>query len=336
MGYERYPRGTNSGDSYNSRSSRDDDWGRDGASSGARDYRTTGQSGGDREYGQRDYGQRDYSERNYGQYGGQRERQGGWGDQNRTYAGGDRDEWRGQDFGGGRDYYQGDDRGYGRQGSETYRQQRGAYGRQPQGYAGDRGFMARAADEVRSWIGDEDAERRREADARRDEQQSGGRDEHYHNWRNQQVAAFDRDYHEYRQENQSKFHNEFASFRTERQGQRDLLSSVMEHAEVVGSDGEHVGTVDKVRGDRIILTKNDADAGGRHHSIPSRWLQSADGGKVTLRKTASEAKDHWRDEERQQEGQGGSRGAMFGDRDGRQSGEGDYGANLNRSFSGTY
>ena len=59
--------------------------------------------------------------------------------------------------------------------------------------------------------------------------------------------------------------------------------------DVVGSDGEHVGTVDKVRGDRIILTKNDPAAGGHHHSIPSSWLESVDG-KVTLRKTASEAK----------------------------------------------
>jgi hypothetical protein len=129
------------------------------------------------------------------------------------------------------------------------------------------------------------------------------------------LEQFDRDYHEYRQENQSKFHNEFASFRRERQSQRDLLNAVSEHAEVVGSDGEHVGTVDNVRGDRIILTKNDQDAGGRHHSVPSRWLQSVDGGKVMLRKSAAEAKQHWRDEERQDEG----RAAMFndGDRDGR-------------------
>jgi hypothetical protein len=107
------------------------------------------------------------------------------------------------------------------------------------------------------------------------------------------------------------------------------LSSVNEHMEVLGSDGEHVGTVDKVRGDRIILTKGDADAGGRHHSIPSRWIDSVDD-KVKIRKTAEDAKAHWRDEERN--------GAFFGDeqagdRD-EQNGEGPH--ILNRSFSGTY
>jgi hypothetical protein len=38
---------------------------------------------------------------------------------------------------------------------------------------GDRGFFDRAGDEVRSWFGDEEAERRREADARRYEQEHG-------------------------------------------------------------------------------------------------------------------------------------------------------------------
>jgi hypothetical protein len=36
----------------------------------------------------------------------------------------------------------------------------------------DRGFLERAGDEVRSWFGDEEAERRREMDARRDEGRS--------------------------------------------------------------------------------------------------------------------------------------------------------------------
>jgi hypothetical protein len=195
-------------------------------------------------------------------------------------------------------------------------------------------------------------------------------DHAYRAWRDTQVSAFDRDYDEYRQENASKFQNEFSAFRTERQGQRDSLTRVAEHMEVLGKDGEHVGTVDKVRGDRIILTKNDVDAGGHHHSIPSRWVESVDD-KVKLRKTASEAKTAWRDEEQQQ--------AMFGDRtqqrqygsdrygstgndrnsdtgrDHRQYGatatsgstasagtvtgasqDGTGGTNLNRSFSGTY
>ncbi len=84
-----------------------------------------------------------------------------------------------------------------------------------------------------------------------------------------------------------------------------------------------------MRGDRILLTKSDPDAGGRHHSIPSRWIDSVDD-KVKIRKTAEDAKAHWRDEERN--------GAFFGEnRDedgGRDSGKGPH--ILNRSFSGTY
>ncbi len=112
------------------------------------------------------------------------------------------------------------------------------YGRQPQGYDyEDRGFFARAGDEVRSWFGDEDAERRREADARFDERYYAQQDHDYNHWRSGQIAALDRDYDEYRSENRTKFQNEFSSWRTEREGQRGLLPKVKEHQEVVGSDG---------------------------------------------------------------------------------------------------
>ena len=36
---------------------------------------------------------------------------------------------------------------------------------------------------------------------------------------------------------------------------------VKEHAEVIGADGVHVGTVDRVEGDRIKLTKRDGANG---------------------------------------------------------------------------
>ena len=97
-------------------------------------------------------------------------------------------------------------------------------------------------------------------------------------------------------------------------------------------------------GDRILLTKNDADAGGRHHSIPSRWIDSVDD-KVKVRKTAEEAKSHWRDEENNQAFFGdnqrsGQTGGQSGEQGRQQSGEGaddKSGAHiLNRSFSGTY
>lgn len=197
----------------------------------------------------------------------------------------------------------------------------------------DRDFFERAGDEVRSWFGDEEAERRRERDARYDEERGrrygSPEDSHYHQWRRQRVAELDRDYDEYRRENAQRFHDEFSSFRTERQGQRECLNRVAEHMEVVGSDGEHIGKVDKVRGDRIVLAKNDPNSGGHHHSIPSRWIQSVDD-RVMLRKSAAEAQAAWKDEERS--------GALFGGgTDERRDDENERGPHiLNRSFSGTY
>lgn len=146
----------------------------------------------------------------------------------------------------------------------------------------------------------------------------------YSNWRSRQVSQFDRDYDEYRREHQSRFENEFASWRQNRQTQRDSLRSVTEHMEVVGSDGTHVGKVDHIRGDRILLTKTDRDAGGHHHSIPSSWIKTVDT-KVHLAKTAAEAQQAWRDEDQNS--------GLFGrDRDDDDRGT----TNLNRSFSGTY
>ena len=41
-------------------------------------------------------------------------------------------------------------------------------------------------------------------------------------------------------------------------------SQIKEHMEIVGSDGQHVGTVDRVDGQRIKLTRKDASASGEH------------------------------------------------------------------------
>jgi hypothetical protein len=108
------------------------------------------------------------------------------------------------------------------------------------------------------------------------------------------------------------------------QGQRQMMTKVTEQMEVVGSDGSPVGTVDGVRGDRIILTKSHENAGGRHHSIPCSWVESVDDRKVTLNRTGEQAIAEWRDEERNR--------ALF-ERDD-QGSEGPH--VLNRSFSGTY
>jgi len=276
-----------------------------------------------------------------------------------------------------------DDRSRGRRYDQSERSYRGRdYGRAPQGYANDdRGFLDRAGDEVRSWFGDEDAERRRRADERdedryqpreygrnydrfgeergyarddrpdrrdtqnrhgtgmfgqgepanaghgwsqreRDDNRNHGHDPSYRSWRDRQMAAFDNDYEEYRRENQSRFDSEWSNWRQNREKQRSSLGQVREHQEVVGSDGAHVGTVDKVHGDRILLTKTDADAGGHHHSIPVGWIQNV-GDKVEIAKTAEQAHAAWRDEDRDRQQSG--------------SGSGSDGPRvLNRSFSGTY
>ncbi|WP_019515750.1 DUF2171 domain-containing protein [Sphingomonas sp. Mn802worker] len=337
---------------------------------GQRDYGNAGYGRNDRDrddrgYGRSEYGQSGYGQSNYGQsrqYGssGRNEYHGSYGSDGRRFVDvGDRKHWDDDNRG-----------GYGREqnrfgGNDRGDSQRGNYGRAPQGYNyQERGFFDRAGDEVRSWFGDEEAERRREMDNRYDEREYNQRDRHdrdsdYHHWRSGQIAALDRDYDEYRSENRSKFNNEFGSWRTNRQTQRDSLDKVKEHAEVVGSDGSHVGTVDKVRGDRILLTKNDVDAGGQHHSIPSSWISSVEDKKVMLSKTADEAKKQWRDEESKQAMFGyGDRTSdnMAGQRSLSQSGS--YGGstgqsmtgstasststsaggdtNLNSSFSGTY
>jgi hypothetical protein len=63
------------------------------------------------------------------------------------------------------------------------------------------------------------------------------------------------------------------------------LSQIKEHAEVIGADGVHVGTVDHVEGDRIKLTKADSGEGGHeghHHYISKGLIASVHGDTVRL------------------------------------------------------
>ncbi|PAP91629.1 DUF2171 domain-containing protein [Mesorhizobium wenxiniae] len=60
---------------------------------------------------------------------------------------------------------------------------------------------------------------------------------------------------------------------------------IREHMEVIGADGVHVGTVDKVEGQRIKLTKRDSGEGahrGHHHYIPLSLVAEVEGQKVRL------------------------------------------------------
>ncbi len=271
----------------------------------------------------------------------------------------------------------------------------------------DRGFFERAGDEIASWFGDDDAQRRREMDERRDDdyrrpqapygaasdygrgdyarsdydrfersprfrdegyrrpytgrfsgrgfgdsgyretgfdrspsredrfdrgftqrdfsgQASGLHDPHYSEWRRRQIDSLDRDYDEYRRENEGRFDNEFGQWRETRAIKRQMLGTVKEHMTVVGSDGEHVGTVDKVRGDRIVLTKSDSDD-GRHHLINCSMVDSIDGDTVKLNVPSEEAKSKAFSDARRDS-------ALFERDDSRSDGP----HMLNRSFSGTY
>ncbi len=76
------------------------------------------------------------------------------------------------------------------------------------------------------------------------------------------------------------------------------LSAVKEHMEVIGADGVHVGTVDRVEGDRIKLTKKDSGAEvsegsgsheGHHHFIPGGLVAGVEGDKVRLSANADVA-----------------------------------------------
>ena len=258
------------------------------------------------------------------------------------------------------------------------------------GHRDDRGYFERAGDEVASWFGDEDAERRRHRDDRSEAQwgrdprgergwghrdnerdyRSGygegsggswggaftgsdydrsdyerrdfgrgewqersrgrgdfGRDNYgdrdtdrsYHAWRQRQLDELDRDYDEYRREHSERFESDFGSWRQNRQQKRGLLGKIHEHMDVVGSDGETIGKVDKVRGDHVILTKSDSDD-NRHHSIRCSMIDKVEDNRVCLDVPAEEAKSRWKDED--------ERGFFGGGDDGH--------VTLERSFSGTY
>jgi hypothetical protein len=222
----------------------------------------------------------------------------------------------------------------------------------------DRGFFERAGDEIASWFGDEDAERRRRDEHRmagpprhdrgprpehsarnewdRERERGGYRpitgdygrsrsdDPHYHSWRQRHIDELDRDYDDYRRENQSRFENDFGTWRERRMQKRGLLGQVREHMEVVGDDEQHVGTVDKVAGDRIILTRSDPDSGGTHHSLSCADIGRVEGDRVFLDCSAEQAKQRWLDESRSR--------ALF-ERDD----QGEMGPRmLDRSFQGTY
>jgi hypothetical protein len=62
------------------------------------------------------------------------------------------------------------------------------------------------------------------------------------------------------------------------------VTQIKEHAEVISADGLHVGTVDRVEGDRIKLTRKDGGSvhEGHHHFIALELVASVDENRVRL------------------------------------------------------
>ena len=159
---------------------------------------------------------------------------------NRDRGSGRRDDWRERES----SIFSDDDDDRWRRGSGRWTADRGD---------DDRGFFERAGDEVRSWFGDEEAERRRERDMMRDDAHAafgerdfgrgrfegrspygfggepgwrrergaffGGRspdDDNDRRWRDQQIRQLDDEYDEYCRERQQQFAQDFDSWRSSR------------------------------------------------------------------------------------------------------------------------
>ena len=58
--------------------------------------------------------------------------------------------------------------------------------------------------------------------------------------------------------------------------------------QVIGSDGQHIGTVDKVEGDKIKLIKSDTGSGGVHHYTAMDQVMEINSGGIYLTKSANE------------------------------------------------
>ena len=70
------------------------------------------------------------------------------------------------------------------------------------------------------------------------------------------------------------------------------MREIKEHMEVIGADGVHIGTVDRVVGGRIKLTKKDSGEGshkGHHHFIDKGLVADVEGDKVRLSANADVA-----------------------------------------------
>jgi hypothetical protein len=70
------------------------------------------------------------------------------------------------------------------------------------------------------------------------------------------------------------------------------IDQIREGMEVIGADGVHVGTVDRVEGRRIKLTRADSGQGsheGHHHFLSAGLVAEVEGEQVRLSANADNA-----------------------------------------------
>lgn len=62
------------------------------------------------------------------------------------------------------------------------------------------------------------------------------------------------------------------------------MADIREHMKIIGKDGAHVGTVDRVEGNRIKLTRKDSPEGHKdhHHYIDTKYVGAVEGDVVKL------------------------------------------------------
>ena len=77
------------------------------------------------------------------------------------------------------------------------------------------------------------------------------------------------------------------------------LDNIREHMEVIGADGVHLGTVDRVEGDRIKLIRADSGLAHQdhHHYIPGGLVAGVEGEQVRLSANADVAAGLFEQEE---------------------------------------
>jgi hypothetical protein len=78
----------------------------------------------------------------------------------------------------------------------------------------------------------------------------------------------------------------------QRRPRPELRITIKQHMEVIGADGVHIGTVDRVEHGRIKLTRADSGEGrhkGHHHFIDLGLVADVEGQKVRLSANAAVA-----------------------------------------------